>query len=156
MPNTEQLLYQTDKTSHWRCSIKKAVIKIFTTFTRKSLLEFLFHKVAELQLMKRDSNTAVFQLQNFCKTPIFKNICIQLLPNWLYEVIVRNFVSGQSLSSQGFKYSLARMPSSYLTPTLCFEIRFCMFIINSYYTKSKRLQSLYSFLYQQEAHHLYT
>ena len=27
MPNTEQLLYQTDKSSHRVCSIKKAVLK---------------------------------------------------------------------------------------------------------------------------------
>ena len=38
------------------------------------------------------------------------------------------------------------MPCMYLTPTLSCEPRFCMFIINGYYTKSKRLQSLDSLL----------
>ena len=38
------------------------------------------------------------------------------------------------------------MVSIYLTPTLSFEPRFRMFIINSYYTKIKHLQSLDSFL----------
>ena len=34
------------------------------------------------------------------------------------------------------------MPSLYVHPNSSFEPRFCLFIINSYYTKSKRLQSL--------------
>ena len=38
------------------------------------------------------------------------------------------------------------MLSLYLTPTLSFEPRFCMFIINGYYTKSKCLYSLGSLL----------
>ena len=37
MPNTEQLLYQTDKTSHGRCSIKMAVLKNFASFTGEHL-----------------------------------------------------------------------------------------------------------------------
>ena len=38
------------------------------------------------------------------------------------------------------------MPSTYLTPRLSCEPRFCMFIINGYCTKSKCLQSLDSLL----------
>ena len=34
------------------------------------------------------------------------------------------------------------MPSLYVHPNSSSEPRFCLFIINSYYTKSKRLQSL--------------
>ena len=45
----------------------------------------------------------------------------------------------QSLSSQSFKYNLAHMLSLKLTPTLSFEPRFRMFIINGYDRKSKRL-----------------
>ena len=33
MPNTEPLLYQTEKNSYWTCSIKKAVLKNFAIFT---------------------------------------------------------------------------------------------------------------------------
>ena len=33
----------------------------------------------------------------FLRTPVLKNICIWLLLNWLYEVIVWNFVSGLHL-----------------------------------------------------------
>ena len=50
MPITEQLLYQTDKGSHRRCSIKKAVHKNFGIFIEKHLSA----------LLKRDSNTNVF------------------------------------------------------------------------------------------------
>ena len=68
--------------------------------------------------------------------------------NQLYEVIVWNFVSGlhldavmlqkyQLLSNQSFKQNLAHMLSIYLTPMLSCEPRFCMSIINGYYTKSK-------------------
>ena len=38
------------------------------------------------------------------------------------------------------------MSSIYLTPTFSCEYRFCMFIINDYYTKSQRLQPLDSLL----------
>ena len=93
----------------------------------------------------------------FLRAPILKNICIQLLLNWLYKVIVWNFVSGshvklsrlkvilqnyQSLSNQSFKQNLAYMPFIYLTPMLSCEPRIFMFIINGYYIKSKHLQSL--------------
>ena len=67
------------------------------------------------------SNTSV----EFLRTTILKNICVQLLLNWFYEVIVWKFVSGsylksswlnnitkyQSLSNQSFKQFLAQMPS---------------------------------------------
>ena len=38
------------------------------------------------------------------------------------------------------------MPSIYLTPTLSCEPKFCMFIMNSYFTKSKHLYSFDSWL----------
>ena len=41
----------------------------------------------------------------------------------------------QSLSNQSFKHNSALMSSLYLTPTLPFERRFRMLIINGYYTK---------------------
>ena len=49
MPNTEQLLYQTGKNSHWRFSRKKDVLKNFSIFTEKTpALESFFNKVAFL------------------------------------------------------------------------------------------------------------
>ena len=62
MPNTEQLLYQTEKSSHWRFSIKTLFLEI---------------------LQYSQENTHV----NFLRTPILKKICVQLLLNWLYEVL---------------------------------------------------------------------
>ena len=61
MPNTEELLYQTDKRSHRRCSIKKAVLKNFAVFTGKTI----FVGVSSSTLLKRDSNTGVLLLRNF-------------------------------------------------------------------------------------------
>ena len=61
----KQLLYQTDKSSHWRCSIKNAIHK---NFHRKTPLLSLFWDKVEIKLqairsatlLKRDSNTDVF------------------------------------------------------------------------------------------------
>ena len=47
MLNTEQLLHQTGKNSHRRCSIKKAVLKIFCNIHRKTpVFELFLNKVA--------------------------------------------------------------------------------------------------------------
>ena len=73
MPNAEQLLYATEKSSHQRFSIKK------------------FLKI----LQYSRENTVVKLL----KTPILKNICIQLLLNWLLEVTVWKFFSFHSKPS---------------------------------------------------------
>ena len=54
LPDTEQLYYQTDKSSHRMCSIKKAVLKNFAIFIYLPVAKFL-------------------------RTPILKNICVQLL-----------------------------------------------------------------------------
>ena len=68
MPNTEQLLYQIEKSSHQRFSIKMMLLKI---------------------LQYSQENTCV----KLFRTPILKNICIQLLLNWLDLVTVKNFIS---------------------------------------------------------------
>ena len=48
----------------------------------------------------------------------------------------------QPFSNQNFEQNLAQMPSIHLTPIVSCKPRFCMFIINHYYTKRKHLQSL--------------
>ena len=62
MPNTEQLLYQTEKNSHRRFSIKTLFLKI-------------------LQYSRENTHA------KFLKTPFLKNISVRLLLNWLYEVL---------------------------------------------------------------------
>ena len=61
------------KSSHRRCSIKKAVLKNFAKFTGKHLCWNLFKKklqaLGPTTLLKRDSNTGVFC--EYCQ--IFKN-----------------------------------------------------------------------------------
>ena len=52
------------------------------------------------------------------------------------SVILRKY---QLLSNQRFKHNSTHMSSLNLTPTLSFEPRFCMFIMNGYDRKSKRM-----------------
>ena len=67
MPITEQLLYQTDKSSHWSFSMKKGVPKNFAIFTRKHLCLSLFLKKLQVvkltTLLKRDLNTDINIMQ---------------------------------------------------------------------------------------------
>ena len=72
MPNTEQLLYQTGKNSHQRFPLKRLFLKI---------LQYSWE------------NTSVKLLI----TTILKNTCIWLPLNWLYEMIVWNFIRGLHL-----------------------------------------------------------
>ena len=51
----------------------------------------------------------------------------------------------QSLSNQSFKHNSAHMTSLNLTPKPSFELSFCMFIINFYYTK--RILCYYYYYY---------
>ena len=72
MSNARQLLYQTEKSSHQRFSVKTLFLKI---------LQYSWE------------NTCV----KILRTPVLKNICAWLLLNGIYEVIVWNFVSGSHL-----------------------------------------------------------
>ena len=134
--------YWTLTLSNWKKQppevfCKNAALKIFRTFTWKHLCEIFKNTYFE-----EDLRTVAFELTVL-----------------LNEVIVWNFVSGSHLKPSrlnitkipvAFKPDLwknsAYMPSIYLTPTLSCEPRFCMFVINGYYTKSKHLWSLNSLL----------
>ena len=80
MPIIKWLLYQTDKSSHWRCSIKNAVHKNFAIFTIKHLCWSLFWDKAEIKLqatssatlLKRETPTQMFFCE-YCK--ISNNTC---------------------------------------------------------------------------------
>ena len=72
---------------------------------------------------------------------LFRDSCFQNHPD---SVLLEKY---QSRSNQGFEHNSADMQSENLTPNFSFEPRFCMFNINGYYTKSKRLQSLDLFFY---------
>ena len=69
--NTEQLLHQTDKNSHRRCSIKKAVHKDFAIFTWEhqcwSLCLIKLPVFRPANLLEIDSKTGVFLLGHFKK-----------------------------------------------------------------------------------------
>ena len=127
MLDTQQLLYQTEKSSYRRFSIKTVFLKTLQYSRENTCRELL-------------------------RTPISKNICARLLLNWLHEVAVWSFVCGSHLKASWLcnitkkKQSLSNQSFSeichtclYLTLTLSCEPRFCIFVINGYYTKSKCL-----------------
>ena len=73
------------------------------------------------------------------KKPILKNICVRLLLKRLQEVIDQDFLSGESLSKTSRLSNITKIPFAFkpepslnLTPTLYFELRFPIFIINGY------------------------
>ena len=69
---------------HWRCSLKKSVLKNFANFTGKHLLESLFDNVAGLKacnFIKKRLQHWYFPIKfpKFLRTSILKNICERLL-----------------------------------------------------------------------------
>ena len=107
MPNTKQLLYQTDKKSHRRYSIKSAVLRDFAIFTKKYLCWSLF-------IIKRLQHRCfTVNIAKFLRIPILNKICVRLLLNWLYEVIVWGFVSGQSLSKPSWLSNITKIPAAF-------------------------------------------
>ena len=56
--------FENNRSSHWRCSVKKGVLKNFANFTGKYLCWSLFlinlQALRSATLLKRNSNTAVF------------------------------------------------------------------------------------------------
>ena len=71
------------RSSHRKCSIKKAALKDFAIFKGKHLCWslFLIKAFRPAILLKRNSNTGVLLriLQNILRTPVLKNICECLL-----------------------------------------------------------------------------
>ena len=69
--NVPQLLHKISRSSHRRCSLKKAVLKNFALFRGKylswSLFLIMLQAMRPAPLLKRDSNTGVFLriLRNF-------------------------------------------------------------------------------------------
>ena len=100
MSNTEQLLHQTDKSSHRRRSIKKAILKNFTIFTGK-------------HICWRTSGYCCFWIdfRKWLFGTLFLGNRFQNHPD---SVISQKY---QSLSKQRFNHSLAHVMSLYLTPS---------------------------------------
>ena len=77
------------------------------------------------------------------KKPILKNICVRLLLKRLQEVIDQDLLSGELLSKTSRLSNITKIPFAFkpepslnLTPTLYFELRFPIFIINGYDRKA--------------------
>ena len=68
--------------SHQRCSIKEAVLRIFTKFTGKHLCQSLFFKkVADLLKKKLWHRCFPVNFVKVLRTPFLQNIFGRLLPN---------------------------------------------------------------------------
>ena len=67
--------HKNHKSSHWRRSVKEAIHKKLRQFQRKiPVLESLFNKVTGLRV-----GVFLWNLRNFSRTSILKNICERLL-----------------------------------------------------------------------------
>ena len=71
------------RSSHWRCSIKKAIFKHFVIFTGKHLCRSLFFKVAGHQacnFIKKRLQHKYFRanVEKFIRRPILKNVSERL------------------------------------------------------------------------------
>ena len=122
--------------SHQRFSIKILFLK-FAIFTGKHLCEIIKNNYFEEHLCKAASELTLWS------DSLFGTLFLDHIQNHLYSVILQKY---QFLSNKRFKQNLVHMLFIYLTPMLSCKPRFCMFIINSYYTKYKCLQSLDSLL----------
>ena len=87
-------IYKKGRSSHWRCSVKKGVLKNFVNFTGKHLCWSLF--LIKLQafrpaILLKKTPTQVFccEIAKILRTPILKNICERLLRKRSYKVCVR-------------------------------------------------------------------
>ena len=72
------------RSSHWRCFVKKGVLKSPASFTGKHLRWTLFNKVTDLQacnFVKKRLEHRCFPVKfaTFLRTPILKIICEVLL-----------------------------------------------------------------------------
>ena len=70
-----------------------------------------------------------------------RNDCLELCI-WtvaLKTILIRQYYKNTSHVQTRALNTIWEMPSFNLTLNFSFELRFCMFVINGYYTKSKRL-----------------
>ena len=87
MPMTEQLVYQTDKNSHRKCSVKKAFVKTSQYPQGNTGVGVFFNKVADLQTCNFIKKTLLHRcfpvnIVKFVRASVLNNICVQLILNW--------------------------------------------------------------------------
>ena len=76
------------RSSHWRCSVKKGVLKNLQNFTGKHMLESLLNKVAGhcvCHFLEKRLQHICFpvKFRTFLRTPILKNFCERLFLSFL-------------------------------------------------------------------------
>ena len=131
---------QNDKSIHQRCSVRKGVLKNFAVYWSlffNCIKERLQHrcfsaaKFLRAPILKKSAYGCFWT--NFRKWLFWTLFLDSRFQNHLDSVILQKY---QSLSKQSFKHNSAHMSSLHLTSTLPFDLKFRMFVINGYYTKS--------------------
>ena len=124
---------QIDRSSHQKCSIKKAFLKNFAVFTRNTSVGASCNRVAYNFIKKRLQHKCfLMNITKFLRASILKNIGIRLLLNWLWEVIVWNFVSGQSLSKPSWLDNFTKIPVVFKPELQTQYGAYAVFKFNSY------------------------
>ena len=81
-----------DRSSHWRCSVKKGVLRNFAKFTGKHLCQSLFFK-KEALLKKRLWHRFPVNFAKFLRAPFLQNTSRQLLLNGLEKCVNNYFIT---------------------------------------------------------------
>ena len=102
-----QINEQLFRSSHWRCSIKKAALKKFTIFTRKYLCWSLFliklqafrENVSGLIKKRVQHRCSPVNIAKFLRIPILKTTCERLLLSFLVSSCTSSLlIMGTALS----------------------------------------------------------
>ena len=71
-----------DRSSHWRSSVEKGILKTFANFTGKHLCwNVLIHSVKNFVKKRLQHRCFPVKFAKLLRTPILKNICERLLPS---------------------------------------------------------------------------
>ena len=117
--------YHTEKSSHRRFSIKILFLNV-AIFTGKHLCEIIKNNYFEEHLCTAASELTLWS------DSLFGSLFLDQKQPWLSNL------TKIPVAFKRFKQNLSHMPFINLTPTLSCKPRLYIFIINGYYTKSKR------------------
>ena len=81
-----------DRSSLWRCSVEKRVLKFFANFTGNNCVGLFLIKFVKNFVEKRlQHNCFPVKFGKFLRTPILKNVCERLLPfrlQWPTSILI--------------------------------------------------------------------
>ena len=136
MPNTEQLyLIKLTKAATGGVLQKNLFSNISKYLQENTCSSLFFIKVQTFRrttLIKKTPTQVFSCCEIFAKYLFLKNICVRLLLNWLDEVIVWNFVSGQSVSKPTWLSNITKIPVAFKPELLTEFGAYAVFIFNPY------------------------